>query len=201
MLTHSHFCQHCNRSFTCHASSDCVLPGYDISKIHQCGEAEKHRLLIRRLLQDLPSCSRGCTHLPCVHDKFPELPKIRHEYQNVFHRPLMSQDKQGAWHSESNASDSATIADGKNLVDQLQQKRAERFSGDSSALKIWLDANSTIRTKRGLKSTLDASESILARRTASENRKAKKFAAEAAEVARVANLVNLAIAKEGRLTK
>ena len=201
MLTHSHFCQHCNRSFTCRAASDCVLPGYDISRVHQCGEAERYRLLIRRLLQDLPSCSRGCAHLPCMHDKFPELPRIRHEYENTFHRPIMSQDDQGKWHSASNASDKATCTDGKNLLATARQNRAKRFSGDSSALKIWLDTNPAQTSKRALKSTPDTPKTILARRTASETRKAKRFEAAAAEVSRVANLINLAIAKEGRLSK
>jgi hypothetical protein len=72
-LTHSHYCKHCNNTFTC-KSSPCIIPGdtvkdgkdkpkypnYDISKIHPCREGKQARKRMAIMLGDKPTCIYGC---------------------------------------------------------------------------------------------------------------------------------------------
>lgn len=99
-VTHSHYCKHCERTYSCKLGLDCLLPGYDISKIHNCGERERYARQIARIVADYPACPYKCEKLPCVHDKFPMKVTESRKYFNTFYRPRMSQDSQGVWRSE-----------------------------------------------------------------------------------------------------
>jgi hypothetical protein len=69
MLHHSHYCQHCDRTLTCPIeTARCLLGGYDISKLHQCEQAERYRKAMRNAMRDNASgCKYGCFKLPCTH--------------------------------------------------------------------------------------------------------------------------------------
>lgn len=104
---------------------NCLLPGYNISKIHQCGERERYARQIARIVADYPACKYGCNKLPCVHDKFPVKETESKRYFNAFYRPRMSQDDNGVWRSEQGASLASH--------DLATENRAKRRNGDLSA--------------------------------------------------------------------
>ena len=58
-LTHSHLCQRCNRSYQC-KSNPCLIPEYDISRLHKCQESLAYRKRMAIMLSYEPSCKYGC---------------------------------------------------------------------------------------------------------------------------------------------
>ena len=66
-VTHSHYCKHCNRSYTC-KSNPCLIGSYDISKLHKCIEAMEYRKRMAIMLSYEPICKHNCKRL-CNHPK------------------------------------------------------------------------------------------------------------------------------------
>lgn len=66
-ITHSHYCKHCDRSYTC-KSNPCLINGYDISKLHKCNEAKvyRKRMVIMLSAGDKPKCKYNCDR-ECYH--------------------------------------------------------------------------------------------------------------------------------------
>ena len=87
-VSHSHYCSHCNRTFTCH-SNPCIIPGkpikigndkpkhfnYDISSIHKCDEAKLYRKRMITMLGDKPKCKYNCDK-DCNHDYKAEIDSV-----------------------------------------------------------------------------------------------------------------------------
>jgi hypothetical protein len=73
MVTHVHYCRHCDS--TCNCRIDNCLFEHDISYFHDCGEKVKARKLFKHINADFESCQYGCNTLPCVHNKWPSKKK------------------------------------------------------------------------------------------------------------------------------
>lgn len=130
---------------------NCLLPGYNISKIHQCGERERYARQIARIVADYPNCQYGCAKLPCVHDKFPVKEIESKRYFNQFYRPRMAMDANGVWRSEQgaplashdlatenrakhrNSILSAPNSTGEQITEPNRERAANRSAGASKA--------------------------------------------------------------------
>lgn len=71
-LSHSHYCKHCDRTFTCRR-----LCGFDrdISKVHDCDDRKRYVKAMAKAMSHA-GCPQGCISLPCRHGVVITFPRI-----------------------------------------------------------------------------------------------------------------------------